>query len=222
MNNVEARARAGIERFNTVASAWDDSPMRVGIATEVASAIVDAISPTGTERAMELGCGTGLLTGLLAPSVASVLAVDGSSGMLDVLRRKLRELDIRNVEPLEADLAREMPAGPFDLVFSSMVLHHIPDVPALFARLHDRLAPGGRVALADLAREDGSFHSADVPDVMHHGFEPAELTRWLKAAGFTDIAVRTAHVVRKPQSDGSKREYPVLLYTARRDGSPAA
>jgi ubiquinone/menaquinone biosynthesis C-methylase UbiE len=222
MNDVEARARAGIERFNTVASAWDDSPMRAGIATAVAGAIIDAISPTGTERAMELGCGTGLLTGLLASNVASVVAVDGSSGMLDVLRRKLRETRIGNVEPLEANIALEMPAGPFDLVFSSMVLHHIADVPALFARLHDRLAPKGRVALADLAREDGSFHSADVPDVMHHGFDPEELTRWLKAAGFTDIAVRTAHVVRKPQSDGSTREYPVLLYSARRGAVPAA
>ncbi len=81
-----------------------------------------------------------------------------------------------------------------------MTLHHIEDVEGLFVRIYDQLAPGGRVAFADLAPEDGTFHAEDVPGVMHHGFEAAELLRWLEAAGFVDLQVRTATSLRRPGS----------------------
>lgn len=216
MTEPHATSRASAAHFDAVAATWEDDPVRTALARAVASAILEAIPLAGTERAMEFGCGTGLVTGLLAPSVGHVLATDNSAGMLDVLRRKLRELGIGNVEPLEADLAQRMPAGPFDFVFSSMTLHHIEDVAGLIARVHDVLAPGGRIAFADLAKEDGSFHAADVPGVMHHGFEAAELTGWLDAAGFADVRIRVAHRIRRMRADGSTREYPVLLVTARR------
>jgi len=212
--------RAHVAHFDAAAATWEDDPSRTALARAVASAILESVPLAGTERAMEFGCGTGLVTGLLAPSVGHVLATDNSAGMLDVLRRKLRELGIGNVEPLEADLAQRMPTGPFDFVFSSMTLHHIEDVAGLIARVHDGLAPGGRIAFADLAKEDGSFHAADVPGVMHHGFEVAELTSWLEAAGFTDVRVRIAHRIRKTRADGSTREYPVLLVTAQRAALP--
>lgn len=209
-------SRAHVAHFNAVADTWEEDPGRTDIARAVAGAILDDVPLSGTERAMEFGCGTGLVTALVAPSVGRVLALDSSAGMLEVLRRKLRELGITNVEPMEADLAQRMPAGPFDLVFSSMTLHHIDDVAGLIARVHDVLAPGGRIAFADLDKEDGSFHGADVPGVMHHGFEAAQLTRWLDDAGFADVRVRLAHRIRRSRADGSTREYPVLLVTARR------
>jgi len=221
MSEPHATSRASAAHFDTAASTWEEDPGRTALARAVANAILEAIPFAGTERAMEFGCGTGLVTGLLAPSVGHLLATDNSAGMLDVLRRKLRELGIRNVEPMEADLAQRMPAGPFDFVFSSMTLHHIEDVAGLVARVHDALAPGGRVAFADLAKEDGSFHGPDVPGVMHHGFEPAELERWLEAAGFADVRVRIAHRMSRTRADGSTREYPVLLVTARRPGAPS-
>lgn len=212
----EAASHANAERFNAIAGTFDDNPTRVALASGVASAIVEAVPLAGTKKAMELGCGTGLVTVLLAPSLRHVLAVDGSAKMLDVLRRKASDSGIHNIEPLEMDLAQHMPVGPFDLVYSSMTLHHIDDVATLFRRVYERLAPGGRVAFADLALEDGTFHADGVPGVMHHGFEAATLFDWLNAAGFIDVQARTAHVVRKPRADGSMREYPVLLVTAQR------
>jgi SAM-dependent methyltransferase len=220
MTEPHATSRASAAHFDAVAAGWEDDPSRTALARAVAGAILESVPLAGAERAMEFGCGTGLVTGLLAPSVGHVLAADNSAGMLDVLRRKLRELGIGNVEPLEADLARRMPAGPFDFVFSSMTLHHIEDVAGLIARVHDVLAPGGRIAFADLVKEDGSFHAPDVPGVMHHGFEAAELTGWLEAAGFSDVRVRIAYRIRKTRADGSTREYPVLLVTAQRAARP--
>jgi SAM-dependent methyltransferase len=212
----EAASHANTERFNAIASTFDDNPTRVALARGVASAILEAVPVTAREQAMELGCGTGLVTALLAPSLRHVLAVDGSANMLDVLRRKASDLGIHNIEPLEMDLSQHMPVGPFDLIYSSMTLHHIEDVETLFRRVYERLAPAAWVAFADLALEDGTFHADGVPGVMHHGFEPATLLDWLEHAGFVDVRARTAHVVKKTRADGSMREYPVLLVTAQR------
>lgn len=216
MTESSAASKANVERFDAIAASWDENPRRVELARAVAGAILARIAPGGTEQAMEFGSGTGLVTGLLAPNLRHVLAVDSSSGMLDVLRSKLQEHGIRNVETLRADLADVMPAGPFDLVYSSMTLHHIDDVAGLLSRVHDGLAPGGRIALADLAREDGSFHDSDTAGIMHHGFDRAELTDWAAAAGFADIDITTVHQIRKERPDRTERYYPVLLMTARR------
>ncbi len=111
MTNEQRVSHANAERFDSIAATFDDNPTRVALARAVANAIREEVPLAGGERAMELGCGTGLVTALLASNLEHVLAADGSAGMLDVLRRKLGDLGIQNVEPLEADLANQMPRG---------------------------------------------------------------------------------------------------------------
>ncbi len=211
--------QANVERFNQIAAAWDDSPLRITLARMVAGAILRTVPIRGHERALEFGAGTGLVTALLAPSIARVLALDSSSGMLAVLREKCVALRLDNVETLEADATRDLPEGPFDLIFSSMTLHHIEDIPDLLARLRTRLAPGGWVALADLEAEDGTFHG-EMPGIRHHGFEPAHFHEWLEAAGFDSVSVRTVHHIRKEGADGKERQYPVFLALGRAPTAP--
>ena len=100
--------------------------------------------------------------------------------------------------------------GPYDLIVSSMTLHHIADVPALFRRFARHLRPGGQVALADLDEEDGSFHETAV-SIHHRGFPRERIKAWLEDAGFQEIQLETATVIRKEGKD-----YPVFLATARR------
>ncbi|HKK13984.1 MAG TPA: class I SAM-dependent methyltransferase [Gammaproteobacteria bacterium] len=207
-------SEANVSRFNAIADSWDDNPIRTALARGVAGAILERIAPTGEERAMEFGAGTGLVTALLAPRLGRVLAVDSAGGMLDVLRDKAAGLGLDNIEVREADLSRDMPAGPFDLVFSSMTLHHIQDVAGLLARLAGVLAPGGRIAVADLETEDGTFHG-DTPGVAHQGFDPAVVAEWLAGAGFEEVQVAPAHVVHKTGADDAAHDYPVFLATAR-------
>jgi ubiquinone/menaquinone biosynthesis C-methylase UbiE len=210
-------SEANKERFDEIASAWDEDPRRVGTARAIAQAILEAVRPNGTERALEFGAGTGLITALLAPTLGEVLAADNSAGMLEVLDKKRGDFGLANVRTQQSDLSRETPAGPFDLIFSSMTLHHIQDVEGLLARLAGLLAPGGRLAVADLDHEDGSFHG-DAQGIAHHGFERGVIERWLRSAGLEQIAIATAHVMRKAGADGRPREYPIFLATARKPG----
>ena len=204
------------ERFDSIAAGWDDSPTRRALAAAVADAITDAVPVAPHWHALEYGCGTGLVGARLAPRLGHLLATDLSPGMLSVLTEKARSAGLANLETRVLDLTREPPpAQRFDLIFSSMTMHHIPDVPALLRVFHGMLQPDGWLALADLDAEDGGFHDPGVPGVAHHGFDRGELARWLADAGFRDTAACTAHTVEKTR-DGRSARYPVFLISARR------
>ena len=203
-------------RFDNIAAQWDDSPMRTGTAAAVADAIAAAVPVEPHWRALEYGCGTGLVGARLVSRLGHLLATDLSPSMLAVLREKAAAAGLDRITTQILDLTiTAPPEDRFDFIFSSMTLHHIPDVRGLVRTFGAMLVSGGWVALADLDTEDGSFHGPEVPGVAHHGFDRAELERWLREAGFSAATFRTAHTVEKNR-DGETRRYPVFLVTARR------
>lgn len=170
------------------------------------------LSLDGSMRAIDVGAGTGLLGLALAGDVGSVVLADPSAGMHEVTQEKLAAGGPRNVDAIRFDLlADPPPTEPFDLAVSMLVLHHLPDPAAALAALHGLLRPGGRLALADLDEEDGSFHDADAEGIHHHGFERSALAELASGAGFTDVETTTAGVFER---DG--RPYPLFLLVARR------
>lgn len=202
--------------FDKEASTWDENPARVKLAQDIAEAIVRRGVLTPDTDAMDVGCGTGLLTVLLARKVRSVMAVDSSHGMLDALRAKTARLKLTNVKARLMDLDKgDALEGRYDLIVSSMTLHHIRDVASLFERFRRILAPGGHLALADLDSEGGLFHS-DNTGVFHFGFDRSVLRRTLRDAGFTGIEDTTAAEVVKPIATGETERFTVFLLTGRR------
>lgn len=205
---------AGTEHFDQAEATWDLAERRVALAHGVAQAIRARVAPAPALAVLDFGCGTGLVTLAMAAWVGSITGADSSPEMLRTLGEKAVALGIK-VAPLALDTAGTTPlGGPYDLIVSSMTLHHIADVPALLARFHDHLLPGGQVALADLDAEDGSFH--DSADGVHHqGFDRNELAGWLAGAGFTAIHLDTATVTAK-----GDKEFSVFLATAAKAPTP--
>ncbi|MFP4053356.1 MAG: class I SAM-dependent DNA methyltransferase [Phycisphaerae bacterium] len=205
------------ESFDAAAATWDDNPRRAEMTRRNAVAIAAAVDLRPDMRVLEFGCGTGALSMLLAPNVGPIDAADTSEGMIDQLRRKLEaspEL-ARKIRPrLLAGRLSEGLHEQWDLIYSAMVLHHIPDAEASVRHLAGRLAPGGHLALIDLCAEDGSFHGDK--EVPHHGFEPEYLAEILEDAGLQAVTVRTVATIEKAVEDGSTREFPTFLLTARR------
>ena len=201
------------ERFDQAAGTWDLASRRVALAHGVAEAIKGAVVLTKDLAVLDFGCGTGLVTLALAPLVGSITGADTSTGMLAALEEKAKGQAIQvALRHLNAGDTLAL-GGPYHLIVSSMTLHHLADVPALFRQFMLHLHPGGRLALADLDEEDGSFHE-DPTGVYHAGFSRADLRTWLAEAGFVDLEIRTATMTRK-----ADRDYPVFLALA---GKPLA
>jgi malonyl-CoA O-methyltransferase len=152
---------------------------------------------------LETGCGTGFNTTYLAPQSRSVLAIDGSSGMLAQARTRVAAPQVRLVQ---CDLQYTWPLAEVsvDLVVCLLVLEHIADLYMFFQEAARVLRPGGECFVCELhpfrqlqghqARftEAGSGKVVLIPAYLHdvseyvnasvqHGFEVLRMDEWRDA-----------------------------------------
>lgn len=168
-----------------------------------------AYLPVRAGRVLELGCGTGNFSAMLARRcpAAALTFVDASHEMIEATRGRL------GLERAECRVARfedlDFAAGSFDLVTSCISLHHVVDKGALYARIAAWLAPGGVLCFADqmagatpelhkvnweawlaFCREPGHCSIEEVRQLVEHAeahdhYTPvAEHLRLLAASGF--------------------------------------
>jgi trans-aconitate 2-methyltransferase len=108
--------------------------------------LVAAISISGARRVVDLGCGPGNSTTVLAhrwPD-AEIVGVDSSTAMIETARSEQpsRTWILRDISDWAAE-AKEQ----FDVVFSNAALHWVENHLRLFPQLFDRVAPGGAMAI---------------------------------------------------------------------------
>ena len=203
--------------FDARARQWDENPVFRERGLKIAEAIRKAVPLNKHMSAFDYGCGTGLLSFPLKDELGAILLADSSSGMLDVVAEKIAAQGVSIMTPVKLDLlADPSPPQRFDLIVTSMTLHHVPDTDHILRIFHDLLNPGGYLCIADLDTEDGSFHGIEVD--VHHGFDRTELGRHTTQAGFADVQFQTVFSIAKERESGT-RDYPVFLMTARRAGA---
>jgi trans-aconitate 2-methyltransferase len=112
--------------------------------TRPARDLLAAVPGTDVRRAVDLGCGPGNSTELLAKRFpqAEVEGVDSSLGMLEAARELLPGVRFE-----QADIATWRSDGPIDLIFANAVLQWLPDRATLLTRLAGMLAEGGSLAV---------------------------------------------------------------------------
>jgi SAM-dependent methyltransferase len=193
--------------FDEKAATWDDDPAKSERARRAAVAIREAIPVSPTDRLLEYGAGTGLVSQELQPFVGQLTLADSSEGMRDVMTQKVAAGVLEGARIWNLDLDSEAPpAEAFDLVVTVMVMHHVNDIALVVSRFNDALAPGGHLCVVDLEAEDGSYHGDDFHG--HHGFETDAFAGLLREGGFADVtAVRYDEMLR----DG--RPFPLFLAT---------
>ncbi len=168
---------------------------------------------------LELGCGTGNLT-VFVQNVfpnARMTLVDLSPEMLEQASAKLSERRAGHIELVEGGFMDvDFPEQTFDLVVSSIALHHLldPDKAALYPRIFKWLKAGGQLRIADevktlpvepslaknlerwkaWSRENGASEAeldfwVDHGEKYDHYASMHEHFQWMQAAGFTEIDV---------------------------------
>ncbi len=107
------------------------------------------LKPRDGERILEIGCGTGGLTALIAKSIprGRITAVDISRNMVEKTRQTLIQSGVHNVEFECLDAMAMTYNNEFDAIFSNAVIHLICWKDLLFQRLYEALRPGGRIVL---------------------------------------------------------------------------
>lgn len=163
------------EYFGSMAEEYDSLIRRcVPRYDEMLERLVDYL-PARASAVLELGCGTGNLSLALAARypAARLTFVDAAPEMLEVTRVRLAEKfpdsigRSRFVHARFETLAREE-LGSFDIVASSISLHHVREKGELYAKIRSLVAPGGTFRFSDQLRGE--------TDEIHE----LNWTRWLE------------------------------------------
>jgi ubiquinone/menaquinone biosynthesis C-methylase UbiE len=204
----------GESHFDSKAREWDSDPVFIERARRIADAIRRAVPLSRDMHALDYGCGTGLQSFALKDELGHIMLYDSSAGMLEVLNEKILAQGVSNMSVRRSNLSADtLPTERFDLIYTSMTLHHVPDTGAILQVFHTLLNAGGYLCVADLDQEDGSFHGAEVD--VHHGFDRKVLAVMAGQAGFGAPRFETVFEITKEAESGT-RTYPVFLMVAQK------
>jgi len=195
------------DHFEHKSKTWDLNSKRVKNAGAIADAIVANVALKSDMTIADFGAGTGLLSYFVAPYVDTIVAIDNSPSMLEMFKLKCNEFECKT-QLLQHDLDNDTLPHLYDGIISSMTIHHIANQQKLFEKMYAMVPQGGFIAIADLDKEDGTFHD-DNTGVFHFGFEREVLEEIVKNAGFKEIHFETVSIIKKPH-----REFSVFLLTA--------
>ncbi|MBO9200868.1 MULTISPECIES: class I SAM-dependent methyltransferase [Niastella] len=104
--------------------------------------LVQMLTPQEGERILDVGCGTGYLTNLIAASGALVTGMDNSIDMIAKARNEYPHLPFRLASVTDFDFNE-----PYDALFSNAVLHWVIEKEQAVKSMYNNLKPGGRLVL---------------------------------------------------------------------------
>ncbi len=177
--------------FDELAQNWD-SEYNFKRALKITDAIKENLSRDHYSSLMDFGCGTGLITFNCKDLADEILAVDKSSGMIEVVRAKKEAYEgTQHIKALTQDIIENPLDQSFDAIISSMALHHIHDIEAILGQFYRLLNEDGQLCLVEIDEEDGRFHE-DFPNFDgHNGFNHEWMKAQLEKVGFKSVTIKT-------------------------------
>lgn len=205
--------------FEEAAATWDDDPAKVERARNTAQLLRVQLPLKPTDRVLEIGGGTGLLSVDLADTVGSVVISDPAAAMVAQATANIERAGLGDrLSAVRLDLtAGEAPQEKYDGIWSQLALHHVHDVDLLLRRAHDLLTPGGWLAVVELdADPEGAFHAHHDDFAGHHGFDRDRFAEQLAVAGFDDVETVDAGSVERELDASERRSFTMFLAVGHR------
>jgi len=201
--------------FDKKAKDWDDN-RRIQRSKVIAEKIIDYVNLQETFTGLEFGCGTGLISLNLYDKLGKITCIDTSSGMIKQLEDKVAEHNLDKITVTQLNINDDHDLkSEYDIIYSSMSLHHVTSLEETLQNFYDLLQDGGQLCIVDLDKEDGSFHSQESNFLGHNGFEQKELSQLLEQVEFNNIMSETFY--NDERSIGNRNiEYSLFIMKAQK------
>jgi ubiquinone/menaquinone biosynthesis C-methylase UbiE len=143
---------------------------------------------------LEIGAGTGRFTLTMAPRVKHITAVDMSQNMLDLLVQKKEQNKLDNIDTIHGNFMDIDFGRRFDVIVSIAAIEYINDKDALFKKIGDLLAPGGRLLITTahntFFRWWGRMGNYFRQKIFMRAYSKRHMRRLLKANGLEVIEMK--------------------------------
>ena len=213
------------------AKAYDNRPFIQNLAQGAGLALSAKLGLQTQWDVLDFGCGTGLVMARIASHVRHVVGVDSSQGMISVCKEKLDSkslpgnvtaccIQLSSPESLQDQFVQnnipEATPKQFDLIYSSMTLHHIEHIPELIKVSKSYLKPQGKLVAFDLEKSADStlFHPQPVSPSVYHpgGFTADQLCAYWKDAGLSNVSCEKVHRFKKDaEVDDQENAVPLWM-----------
>lgn len=160
---------------------YDPEPLRAYMDKWDGAVFMERLALDGTQRALEIGVGTGRLAKQVAPRCQSFVGIDLSTKTIARARENLAAFS--SVRLIEGDFLSQTFEGTFDVIFSSLTFMHICEKDAAFRKVYALLAPGGRFVLS-IDKNQSEWLECGQRRVRLFPDAPKETENRLKRAGF--------------------------------------
>lgn len=201
-----------MSEFDDRARDWDKQQRYIDRTEAVVKAFLEMVPIRQGMKALEYGSGTALLSFALKDQFSEITLMDNSQEMTLVTAEKIADQHIQNMKPLFFDLEHQDYNDTFDIIYNQMVMHHVSNIDLVLSKFYSLLNPGGYLVIADLYKEDGTFHSGAFNG--HNGFDMGELAAKLIAFGFGEIVHQKCYSITKTDEAGNVNKYPMFLLKA--------
>jgi len=236
MNATQANVdQAEIAKFDALASRWWDPAGEFGALHEINPLRLDFIRQRANlsgSKAVDIGCGGGILAESMAKAGAKVTGIDMAEGPLAVARLHQAEsgTDVDYLRSTAEELAEER-SGQYDVVTCLEMLEHVPSPQTVIAACAELVKPGGHIFFSTINRNPKSFMFAIVgaeyvlrllPAGTHEYakfIRPSELEAWARHAGLElqDSIGMHYNPVTREYSLGENLDVNYLMYFRRAD-----
>lgn len=176
------------DKFEMMADRYD-TPERIQIAKVSSNTIREYVVDAKSKNAIDFGCGTGLVGMNLLNDFNSMLFLDTSQNMIHQIEQKISSSNIQNAATLCFDVEKDSLTDLHaDYIFMAQVLLHIKDFDLVLSRLYDTLEKDGHLIIVDFDKNEKI-----ASDMVHNGFDQAELTDVMSKIGYRDIQSKTIY-----------------------------
>jgi 2-polyprenyl-3-methyl-5-hydroxy-6-metoxy-1,4-benzoquinol methylase len=184
-------ARRAREAWDSAIDVWEDfqeSGLDYARDAVHGPALLRALGSVRGQKVLDLGCGQGRFTRVVAGAGARVSAVDWSAAMIRSARRHEAEdpmgIDFRLADAAAVD--RLWAPGTFDVVMGCMSFMDMPDLPRILRAAHRLLKPDGRLVFSvshpfytsEVDEEPAQEHKKAGLQIDHYFEQRTRVTEW--------------------------------------------